>query len=77
MENLNTRPYLEKVKQQLFEQLRSLENVPSVPFHEVPRALDIESPLSLDEQPQAMDGNAKERDQVMEGTPVHVAEFYD
>lgn len=39
MENFNKKPYLEMIKQKLCEQLKSLEHVPSVPFHLAPKAM--------------------------------------
>lgn len=44
MENLNPHESLEKIKIKLFEVLRDLPCVPSVPFHTVPREIEKSEP---------------------------------
>ncbi|UZJ53848.1 hypothetical protein CBS101457_003168 [Exobasidium rhododendri] len=51
MEDLNTRSYLERVKMQVFENLRQTSHAPSVQGHEEPR---IDRDLDIDEEDQLM-----------------------
>lgn len=74
MENLNDRPYLEDMQRMLCEQLRNLENVPSVPFHQVPRAIITDEFHAEDDDPAAAESNIS-ADPVQQ--PQHAAEFYD
>ncbi|EQC26844.1 histone deacetylase 1 [Saprolegnia diclina VS20] len=67
MENLNTPSYLHDMKERLFEQLRQIEPVPSVPFHHAPpkAPLDVHEAFeNPDARPEA-DG------------PQHPAEFFN
>ncbi|OQS02019.1 histone deacetylase, partial [Thraustotheca clavata] len=68
MENLNTPSYLNDMKQRLFEQLRQIEPVPSVPFQQTPPKIQVEDVNEDMENPDARPEN---------DAPQHEAEFYD
>ena len=61
MENLNTRQYLDSVKQQIFEHLRMLQGAPSVGMEQVPSMLEPqvvkEEDVDADARPADPDDN--------------------
>ncbi|OQR98896.1 histone deacetylase [Achlya hypogyna] len=68
MENLNTPAYLEEITQQVFEQLRHVEPVPSVPFQPIPAKFTPEDVDEDMEDPDALPST---------DSPQHPCEFYD
>ena len=67
MENLNTRQYLDAVKQTVFENMRMLQGAPSVGMDQIPDLLP-------DTKPPAADPDARG---INSGAAQHGAEFYD
>jgi histone deacetylase 3 len=65
VENLNTRQYLETVRQQVFENLRMLQGAPGVQMHAVPSDPEAAVP---EEDPDARS---------LGGSLEHPAEHYD
>jgi hypothetical protein len=68
MENLNTRQYLETIKQQVLENLRLLQAAPGVPMEQMPDMLEP--------QPDVKAEDAADQKGVRTG-PEHPAEHYD
>ncbi|OQR83522.1 histone deacetylase, partial [Thraustotheca clavata] len=68
MENLNTPAYLNSIKQQLFEQLRNVEPVPSVPFQNIPPSYPVEDTNEDMTDPDTVPDLE---------SPQHPAEFYE
>lgn len=81
MENLNTPQYLNGMKQILYEQLRQIEPVPSVPFHDVPSSTATEEAeaASHDQEEVEMEDVSGEKQQglTQQEDARHPAEFYD
>jgi len=72
MENLNTPDYLEKYKQQIFENLRQLQGAPSVALQDTPGDL-----YEDDEDSDGEDPDVRESQRMLDRRVEHDSEFYE
>lgn len=71
MENMNTPDYLDKLKQRIYENLRTLQGAPSVQFQDVP------PDMTFSDEEDEDDPDSRESQRAQDRRVLHASEFYD